>query len=126
MHRFARPGLIWMLALALLVAGLPVAHAMPDAPAILVAGVHAEDMMHHHHDGMAMDAMADPDDGDQPASTAPCKCLNCSMCVATGMASPLRLANPDRRVANVVYRIDTTGIPGIAVRVEPGIPILGL
>ncbi|MET0968037.1 MAG: hypothetical protein ABWY18_02445 [Tardiphaga sp.] len=109
------------MALALLVAGLPVAHAMPDAPAMPGAG-----MMHDHHDGMAMDAMSDADDGDPSAPTAPCKCLNCSMCVTSATVSPVRLADPERRVAAVIYRSDATGIAGIAGHVEPGIPILGL
>src|SRR4051812_1884271 len=121
MHDLARRGLVWMLALALVVAGLPIAHAMPDAPVVQVLQT-----MHHHHDGMAMDVTSDRDDGDQPSSTSPCKCLNCSMCVASATVSPPRLANPERRVAAVVYLIDATGIPGIAVRVEPGIPILDL
>lgn len=121
MHRLAHRGLIWMLALALVVAGLPIAHAMPAAPAVQAAAT-----MHHHHDGMTMDAMSDQDDGDQSAPAAPCKCLNCSMCVASAPVSPLRLVGPERRVVAVVYRIDPAGIPGIAGYVEPGIPILGL
>jgi hypothetical protein len=137
MQSIAKRGLIWMLAVALVVAGLPMAHAMPNARFLdETTAMHAAMQQHadmaigtpdhaHHHDGMAMDAMSD-EGGDQPASSAPCKCLNCSMCVASAMASPVRFANPERRIAIVVYRLDAAGTAGIAVRVDPGIPIRDL
>lgn len=115
-----------MLALALVVAGVPLAHAMPEHAMPDAPAMQAAEAMHHHHDGMAMDATPDVDDTDQSGPAAPCKCLNCSLCAVSATVSPLRLAFPDRRVAAVVYRTDARGIAGVAGRVEPGIPIPGL
>jgi hypothetical protein len=48
------------------------------------------------------------------------------MCVTTYVASPLRLPTPDRRIVAVIYRMAAAGVAGIAVRVDPGIPILAV
>ena len=145
MQRIAQRGLVWIIALALVVAGLPMAHAMPDASAPIqiaqiqtvpihaamqhqadVAQMSAADHAHHHHEGMAMDVASDQNDDGQPQSSAPCKCLNCSMCVASFVAASLRLSTPERRIVAVTYALAPAGIPGIAVRVDPGIPILAV
>jgi hypothetical protein len=130
MQRIAQRGLVWIIALALVVAGLPMAHAMPDAMpmqhhAEMAPTTSVEDS-HHHHDDLVMDAASDRDDDGQPQSSAPCKCLNCGMCVASFAAAPMRLSTPERRVVAVTYRIAAAGIPGIAGRVDPGIPILAV
>jgi hypothetical protein len=122
MQILARRGLAWLLAMALVIAGLPVAHAMPVA-----ASHHAKTMAisagHAHHcDDMAMEAL--PPDGDsQPHELAPCKCLNCSMGVA-GFTPLLRMSIPERRAMAVVYAIDAAHLAGIAAPIDPGIPIL--
>lgn len=111
---FLRRSLGMILAMALVVAGLPVAHAMPASTHEHVA---------HHCDEMVMDAMPSDQDS-QPDQTMPCKCLNCSMCVANFVTPVLRLATPERRAIAVVYRIDATHRAGIAAPIDPGIPIL--
>jgi hypothetical protein len=137
MQGIAKRGLIWMLAMALVVAGLPMAHAMPDAsmPPMQAHGAmhHHSGMMSmsdadhaHHHDGVAMDVASDQDDEGQPSKSDPCKCLNCSMCVTSFVTSPMRLSTPERRIIAVTYPMGSAGAPGIAVRVDPGIPILAM
>ena len=116
---FLRRSLGMILAMALVIAGLPVAHAMP-------AATHHHDMaieVAHHCDEMAMDAMSSNEDS-QPEQAMPCKCLNCSICTANFVAPMLRLAAPERRIIPVTYRIDAPHLAGIAAPIDPGIPIL--
>jgi hypothetical protein len=139
MRGFLHRSLGLVLAMALVVAGLPMAHAMPDAQSIYVATPMHAAMQHHadmaamtsadhahHHADMVMDIAPDKDDDGRPSAVDPCKCLNCSMCVASFVASPMRFPTPERRIVAVTYRSAATGIPGIAVRVDPGIPILAM
>jgi hypothetical protein len=120
-----------VLAVALVVAGMPMAHAMPaDVSAIAAVQHHGDPVMeatsHRHHcDEQTADAAASADDAGQADAAAPCKCLNCSLCVA-GFFNPMsRPLTFERRTVAVVYRFGTTHMVGIAPLIDPGIPILG-
>jgi hypothetical protein len=130
MGGFLRRSLGLLLAMALVVAGMPLAHAMPaEVPAVVASQHHGDAVMaathHGHHcDDQAIDAAAPADDTGQADAAAPCKCLNCSLCVA-GFVNPMpRLSVLERRTMAVVYRIDATHLAGIASPIDPGIPIL--
>jgi hypothetical protein len=133
MKTFLHRSLGLLLAMALVVAGLPIAHAMPDVPSSppTHAAMHRHVGMamasadHPHQHDMAIDAADDRSDADQPTPT-PCKCLNCSMCVASLMQAPVHFATPLRRIVAVTYRSDVIDMSGIAIRIEPGIPILAV
>lgn len=128
MGKLARRSLILILAMALILGGLPLAHAMPCASSTQPAE------MAHQHDGMAMagdhihdGSQASPrphrHDGQGPAALDVCKCLNCGMC-ATGYAAPLLGAiTPERRAFAVSYLPASTGLPAALTFVDPGIPI---
>ncbi|MCX7319331.1 MAG: hypothetical protein NT113_07485 [Hyphomicrobiales bacterium] len=88
-----RRSLAMVLAVALVVAGMPMAHAMPaDVSAIAAAQHHGDPVVEatshgHHCDEQATEA-ASADDAGQADAAAPCKCLNCSLCVA-GFFNPI-------------------------------------
>jgi hypothetical protein len=112
-----------MLAMALVVAGLPLAHAMPCAPAQHDHMAVAADEAHAHHHDMTQTAEA-PQQDDAPDAAAPCKCLNCSLCVTTLVAPLTRDVAPERRSLAVRYGLFAAGDPGSFVFIDPGIPIL--
>jgi hypothetical protein len=119
-----------VLAVALVVAGMPMAHAMPADVSVIAAAQHHGDPVveatsHGHHcDEQAIEA-ASADDAGQDDAAAPCKCLNCSLCVA-GFFNPIfRAVTFERRTVAVVYRFGSTHLVGIAPPIDSGIPILG-
>ena len=126
MHRLLRRALIGMLAMTLVFAGLPLAHAMPCAPS--ASGHQHVDMAmaaetgHAHHHEMAADASQPQDDA--PSTGAPCKCLNCSLCVTTLVAPMMRDVTPERRTLSVRYGSFIAGDFLAFVFIDPGIPIL--
>lgn len=118
-----------VLAMALVVAGLPVSHAMPTVSTLQQHDGHADAVTasaSHGHDchDTAMDAMPGVDQTDQTNTAAPCKCLNCSLCLANFVAPLLRLATLERRTIPVIYRIHAVHMAGVAIPIDPGIPIL--
>lgn len=128
MHRLLRRALIGMLAMALVVAGLPLAHAMPCAPVQVMHQHHdtamASDSGHVHHHQMAqLSADPQPRDDQHPAA-APCKCLNCSLCLTALVVLPTRDVAPERRSLAVRYGSAATGDLRAFVFIDPGIPIL--
>ena len=129
MHRHLRRALIGMLAMALVVAGLPLAHAMPCAPSPSVHQ-HADMAMaaeagHAHHHDMVQAVDASQQDDALPAA-APCKCLNCSLCVTTLVAPLTRDMTPQRRSLAVRYGSVAIGDLRAFVFIDPGIPILAV
>jgi hypothetical protein len=135
MRRFARYGLIWILAVALVAAGLPMAHAMPlanSSPSHAMMDHHAEMAAMtaadhaHDHDGIAMSAASDQEERGGAAAIGRCKCLNCGMCAVNCVVPLARLASPELRVVAVSYFPEFAGLAGVAVRIDPGIPIVAL
>jgi ferredoxin len=129
MGKFARRSLVLILTVALIVGGLPLAHAMPCA-----SSAHPVEMA-HEHDGMQMAVAGDLDDRLQ-ASPQPsghdshgrvaldgCKCLNCGMCATACVAPLLREAVPERRSLAVSYMSVSTALRTALTFVDPGIPI---
>ncbi len=124
--------LVLILAMALFVAGMPLAHAMT------ANGAAPPSNMAHHHDTVPM-ALADRADHmhahDGMANTAdhrddhgklaldPCKCLNCGMCGTPGVTTPVRELAPERRMLAVTYRSFSTERTDASTSVDPGIPI---
>jgi hypothetical protein len=141
MQNLVRRSLVWLVAVAIMIAGLPVAHVMPVQAA---TAQHADVMAAaaapaHHCDEMAMAAAPVADEADQAtidqaaidqANTdhanagAPCNCLNCSMCIANFVTPPQRFAALERRMVAVTYRIDAGHLAGTVPPIDPGIPIL--
>jgi len=119
MWNILRRALIGMLAMALVVAGLPLAHAMPCTPVQLHEAMPVEAGHVHHHE---MTQAGDMDEA--PDAAAPCKCLNCSLCVTTLVAPLTRDVSPERRSLAVRYGLFAAGDPGGLVFIDPGIPIL--
>jgi len=126
-----RRGLVFLLAVALIAGGLPIAHAMPCAsPASPAAAMHP-------HDGMQMVASVGHMHAHHIADAAPqshrdhgkmaidgCKCLNCSMC-AIACIEPLVRGVALSRLAYVVrYLPAATGHPTAWTSIDPGIPIV--
>ena len=129
MHRLLRRCLIGMLAMALVVAGSPLAHAMPCAPTVQSAHQHADmatasEVGHAHHHDMARSGETPQPQDDQHPSATPCKCLNCSLCVTTLVAPFMRDVTPERRSLAVRYDIFASGDRRAFVFIDPGIPIL--
>jgi hypothetical protein len=129
MGSILRRSLGLVLAMALVVAGLPVSHAMPTVSTLQQHDGHAEAIASsashlHHCDDMAMDAAPGLDEPDQADHAAPCKCLNCSLCLANFVTPLLRLAMLERRTIPVIYRIHATHMAGVGIPIDPGIPIL--
>ena len=124
--------LVLILAVALFVAGMPLAHAMTANGAALPSN-----MAHHHdavpmtladradhmhaHDGMAN--AADHRDDHGKLALDPCKCLNCGMCGTPGVTTPVRELAPERRMLAVTYRPFSTERTDASTSVDPGIPI---
>jgi hypothetical protein len=126
----ARRGFVFMLAMALIAGGLPLAHAMPCASSTQpseIAHQHVGMQMamagDHIHDGSQASSQPHRHDGQGPVALDVCKCLNCGMC-ATGYAAPLLGAiTPERRAFAVSYLPASTGLPAALTFVDPGIPI---
>ena len=94
MHRLLRKGLIWTLAIALMMAGLPLAHADGCAQQSSVTAQDMHDLHDMHHD-MSVDDAAMTDSvpspqHDKSAASTPCKCLNCSSLCAAFVALCVR------------------------------------
>ena len=130
MNWIVQRGLICLLAISLIVGGMPFAHAMPCAT------VHHSEMaldqhqaMGHHHVPGAMPghAHAAPSqhqhhshDGKLVADSCNCGCL--SLCA--GDAAHARVAIPERRTVGVSYVIAAQIRPDSILWIDPGIPIL--
>lgn len=127
-----------MLAMALVVAGLPPAHAMPSYATASASSVEAAPAKHSHHDMaagpsapahhhesiQAEEAPQSPNDGRH--DTAPCKCLNCSQCAASFVAPFHRDVQPWRRASAIDYGFFVQGDPRAFVFIDPGIPIASM
>jgi hypothetical protein len=130
MGSFARRGFVFMLAIALIAGGLPLAHAMPCASSTQPSEItHQHDGVQmamagdHIHDGSLASPQPHRHDNQGPAALDVCKCLNCGMC-ATRYAAPLLGAiSPERRAFAVSYLPASTGLPAALTFVDPGIPI---
>lgn len=120
--------LVFVLAMALFIAGMPFAHAMPTN-----AAAPASKMMHHHdvmpasdhrhaHDGLHVNT-ADHQDNHGKLAPDQCKCLNCGLCGTPGVAALVPEFVPERRVLAVTYRPFSTERPDVSISVDPGIPI---
>jgi hypothetical protein len=122
--------LVFVLAMALFIAGMPFAHAMPTNAAALPSK-----MMHHHdvmpaaaanhmhaHDGLHANTAHHQDDHGKLALDQ-CKCLNCGLCGTPGVTALVREFVPERRVLAVIYRPFSTERPDVSISVDPGIPI---
>jgi hypothetical protein len=118
--------LVFVLAMALFIAGMPFAHAMAADVAVTKTAhhhaamavadhMHAHDSLHantaHHQDNHGMLTL------DQ------CKCLNCGLCGTPGVTALVREFVPERRVLAVTYRPFSTERPDVSISVDPGIPI---
>ena len=132
--------LAMLLAIALVVAGMPMAHAMPTEVSAIDGGHHRASPHHapqhhgdgvvaathqgHHCDEQATEAASSADHSGQADAATLCKCLNCSLCVA-GFFNPIsRPTIFERQTIAVVYGFGTTHLAGIAPPIDPGIPIL--
>jgi hypothetical protein len=129
MGTIARRSLGLILTVALIVGGLPLAHAMPCA-----SSAHPAEIA-HQHDGMQIAMAADHMHSHDASQMSPqphrhgkvaldvCKCLNCGMC-ATACVPPLpRGTTPERRYLAVSYLSALPGLPATLTFVDPGIPI---
>jgi hypothetical protein len=130
MNWIVQRGLICLLAISLIVGGMPFAHAMPCAT------VHHSEMaldqhqaMGHHQvpDAMPDHAHAAPSqhqhhshDGKLVADSCNCGCL--SLCA--GDAAHARVAIPERRTVGVSYAIAAQIRLDSILWIDPGIPIL--
>lgn len=117
MGRFARRSLVLILAMALIVGGLPLAHAMPCA-----SFAHPVEMA-HQHDGSQASPEQHRHDGHGKTALGVCKCLNCGMCATAYVAPLLREATPERREFAVRYVSASAQHPTTLTFVDPGIPI---
>ena len=120
--------LVFVLAMALFIAGMPFAHAT-DAAALPSKMMHHHDAMPgaaanhmHAHDGLHVNT---EDHQDNHGKLAPdqCKCLNCGLCGTPGVTALVREFVPERRVLAVTYRPFSTERPDVSISVDPGIPI---
>jgi hypothetical protein len=132
MGRLARRGFVFMLAMALIAGGLPLAHAMPCASSTYPAEtVHRHDGMqmvmvgahlHAHGESQASPQQQHRHDGHGKAALDVCKCLNCGMC-AMAYAAPMREGTLARRAFAVDYSSASIEHPTTLTFVDPGIPI---
>ena len=106
--------LVLILAVALFVAGMPLAHAMTANGAALPSN------MAHHHDAVPM-TLADR--ADHMHALDPCKGLTSGMCGTPGVTTPVRELAPERRMLAVTYRPFSTERTDASTSVDPGIPI---
>ena len=122
----ARRGFVFMLAMALIAGGLPLAHAMPCASTHPVETVHRHDVAMASHLHGHGESQASPQqhrhDGHGKAALDVCKCLNCGMC-AMAYVAPMREGTPARRAFAVDYTPASTEHPTTLTFVDPGIPI---
>lgn len=132
MNGFARRILAFVLVMALVVAGMPLAHAMPCESLAQVEQVHthhatAHDVPDHGDQHRLKHAGQAPMSQDDPQHTAaPCKCLNCNTCLASFVA-PLDFTVTLERVGFAVsYDPVATGDLGAFVFIDPGIPIFAM
>jgi hypothetical protein len=129
MFRIVRRSVVFFLAMALVVAGLPLAHAMPCASSAQPAGVHEHHGMadtgasHADHRDMMQASEAPPSQDHQQHAVAPCKCLNCSMCVASFVAPHGLGSTPERIGFAVRYELAARGDLRAFIFIDPGIPI---
>jgi hypothetical protein len=132
MGKLARRSLGLILTMALIVGGLPMAHAMPCASSTNPAEMaHQHDGMQmamagdhmHSHDGLQASPQRQPHDGHGKVALDVCKCLNCGMCATAYVAPLLRATAPERRSLAVSYMPASTGLPTTLTFVDPGIPI---
>jgi putative hemolysin len=107
--------LVFVLAMALFIAGMPFAHAT-DAAAL-------PSKMMHHHDAMPGAAANHHQDNHGKLAPDQCKCLNCGLCGTPGVTALVREFVPERRVLAVTYRPFSTERPDVSISVDPGIPI---
>ena len=124
--------------MALVLAGLPTAHAMPSYAMVLAPSVEAAPATHRHHDTAAApsapahhheaipadEAPQPPNDGHH--DVAPCKCLNCSQCAASFVPPFHRDVQPWRRASAIDYGFFIQGDPRAFVFIDPGIPIASM
>jgi hypothetical protein len=123
--------LVLILAMALFVAGMPLAHATANEAAPSSDMAHRHDTVSmaladradhmHAHDGMANTADHRDDHGKLALDL--CKCLNCGMCGTPGVTTPVRELAPERRMLAVTYRPFSTERTDASTSVDPGIPI---
>jgi len=132
MHKLARHILAACLTIALIVGGVPFAHAMPaSSPAVAAvqeAGTHRLDAGHAMHHQMQHEASADNEGGVMPAAPGNsgdlCKGLKCcSMCATAYVAPVLRGLNVERLSFAVRYETLTAIHREAVTFIDPGIPI---
>lgn len=134
MHAMARHVLAFSLTLALIVGGVPfahaMAHAMPDAAPATSAHRHdAADDGHAMHHGTQQQASADIQSDPGPSAPAKtddlCKGPKCCSMCATAYVTPLsRDLNADRAFFAVRYGMPVGARPQGMTFIDPGIPIL--
>jgi hypothetical protein len=132
MGAIPRRSLVWLLAMTLIVGGMPFAQVIPCE-----AGLPSADMAHHsggphtgvshvhaqHHDGAQAGTPPHRSGGHRKLALDLCKCLNCDMCTTPGVTPPVRDVAPERRAIPVKYGRVTSDRPIAMTSVDPGIPI---
>ena len=119
--------LVFVLAMALFIAGMPFAHAMAADVAV------PPSKTAHHHAAMAVaDHMLAHDslhantahhqDNHGMLTLDQCKCLNCGLCGTPGVTALVREFVPERRVLAVTYRPFSTERPDVSISVDPEYP----
>ena len=133
MDRIWRRGLIWLLAITLIVGGMPLVHATPCASEPAPSGsIHHGMQMdvaaghdHHQHE-MQTDraSLTQTEHGDPTHGIVDlCTCLNCNMCTTPAVAAGCAKLQPELRSFAVSYTSATSAGRSALVFVDPGIPI---
>ena len=119
--------LVFVVVIALVAAGMPLAQAASCAPAAqpTAAGHHrdaAASLGHRHRDATQGQTHSHRHDRNKLAFDS-CKCLNCALCTTPVIAVPLRDVTPERRAVAACYRRVADAIANAPISVDPGIPI---
>lgn len=126
MNGIVRRGLICLLTIAMIVGGMPLAHAMPCAT------IHQSDVTSHQHQAamhhQSSDAMltdvGSSQHGQHRGKVAmdSCNCGCATFCAADML--PVRVLRIERRGIGVRYPIVAQPVTDTVLLIDPGIPIL--
>lgn len=132
MHKLARHILAACLTIALIVGGVPFAHAMPMASPVAASAqgtqLHGHEAGHAMHHQMQHKLSAESEDGALPAAPGNsddlCKGLKCcNMCAAAYVAPMSRKLDVERLSFAVRYEPADVVRPQAVTFIDPGIPI---
>lgn len=129
MRAMARYILAFCLTIALIVGGVPFAHAMPvpAAPAVQDTHMHQHDAAHAMHHQMQHEVAGNSHSNAVPGKTSNdlCKGLKCcSMCATAYVEPSLRAMNVERVSFAVRYGTPVIAQSQAMTFVDPGIPIV--